>query len=75
LASLFFLKTLILADLSGAPGWDIINLIPYSPDLAPLVFHLFTKLKEFLGVKQTMERCVKELAEKIYYTDIQKLAS
>ncbi|GBN61392.1 hypothetical protein AVEN_227055-1 [Araneus ventricosus] len=30
-------------------GWEIFDRPPYSPDLAPINFHLFLKLKEFLG--------------------------
>jgi histone-lysine N-methyltransferase SETMAR len=30
-------------------GWEIFSHPPYSPDLAPSDFHLFPKLKEFLG--------------------------
>lgn len=32
--------------------WEIFGHPPYSPDLAPSDFHLFPKLKEFLGGKQ-----------------------
>ncbi|GBM97303.1 hypothetical protein AVEN_181155-1 [Araneus ventricosus] len=30
-------------------GWEIFDYPPYSPDLAPSDFHLFLKLKKFLG--------------------------
>ncbi|GBO35272.1 Histone-lysine N-methyltransferase SETMAR [Araneus ventricosus] len=33
-------------------GWEIFDHPPYSPDLAPSDFHLFLKLKEFLGVNR-----------------------
>ncbi|GBM75771.1 hypothetical protein AVEN_7011-1 [Araneus ventricosus] len=32
-------------------GWEFFDYPPYSPDLATCDFHLFLKLKEFLGVK------------------------
>ena len=32
-------------------GWDIFYHPPYIPDLAPGSYHLYTKLKEFLGGK------------------------
>lgn len=50
----------------------------YSPNLAPLDFHSFTKLKGFLGekrfynddeIKQTL---LKELTGEVYNTGIQK---
>ncbi|KAH0821016.1 hypothetical protein GEV33_001775 [Tenebrio molitor] len=51
-------------------GWDIVSIVthsPYSPDLAPLDYHFFTKLKEFLGGKrfsnnqdQEVEKAVKK---------------
>jgi histone-lysine N-methyltransferase SETMAR len=30
-------------------GWEVFEHSAYSPDLAPSDFHLFPKLKEFLG--------------------------
>ena len=36
-------------------GWGKLDHLPYSPDLAPLDFHLFPKLKEFLGGKQMVD--------------------
>lgn len=33
-------------------GWDIINHLAHSPDLAPSDFHLFTSLKSFMGEKR-----------------------
>jgi histone-lysine N-methyltransferase SETMAR len=30
-------------------GWEVFEHPAYSPDLAPCDFHLFPKLKEFLG--------------------------
>jgi transposase len=32
-------------------GWENLEHPPYSPDLAPSNFHLFPKMKEFLGSK------------------------
>ena len=32
--------------------WEIFDHPPYSPDLAPSDFHLFTKLKDFLAGKR-----------------------
>jgi [histone H3]-lysine36 N-dimethyltransferase SETMAR len=32
--------------------WELLDHPPYSPDLAPSDFHLFPKLKEFLGGKR-----------------------
>jgi histone-lysine N-methyltransferase SETMAR len=33
-------------------GWENFDHPPYGPDLAPSDFHLFPKMKEFLGGKQ-----------------------
>jgi hypothetical protein len=33
-------------------GWEVFEHPAYSPDLAPSDFHLFPKLKEFLGGKR-----------------------
>jgi histone-lysine N-methyltransferase SETMAR len=33
-------------------GWENLYRPPYSPDLTPSSFHLFPKLKEFLGGKR-----------------------
>ncbi|KAL1132077.1 hypothetical protein AAG570_010035 [Ranatra chinensis] len=41
--------THVIRDMFASFGWDIVTLPPYSPDLAPSDFVLFTKLKEFLG--------------------------
>jgi len=30
-------------------GWEVLPHPPYNPDLAPSDFHLFGRLKEFLG--------------------------
>lgn len=53
---------------------------PYSPDLAPSDFHLFTKLKEFLGgkrfsneVDEAVQKWVKELAAEVHNTGIKNL--
>ncbi|KAJ4439542.1 hypothetical protein ANN_07666 [Periplaneta americana] len=52
-------------------GWEIFDHPPYSPDLAPSDFHLFTKLKDFLGgtrfgsdeeLKKTVNTWLNELA-------------
>jgi histone-lysine N-methyltransferase SETMAR len=46
-------------------GWDIVAHPPYSPDLAPSDYHLFTKLKEFLGGKRFYnDQEVEEVAER-----------
>ncbi|GBM52049.1 Histone-lysine N-methyltransferase SETMAR [Araneus ventricosus] len=63
-------------------GWEIFDHPPYSPDLAPSDFHLFLKLKEFLGGKrfgrdEELENAVttwlNELAAKEYDMRILKL--
>lgn len=69
-------------DLLVRFGWDVINHPPYSPDLAPSDFHLFTKLKEFLGgkrfssdeeVKETVEKWLLEVERSVYDEGIKKL--
>jgi histone-lysine N-methyltransferase SETMAR len=35
----------------GKFGWENLDHPPYSPDLVPSDFHLFPKMKEFLGSK------------------------
>ena len=37
-------------------GWDQIDHPPYSPDLAPSIFHLFRYPKEFLGLQALRHR-------------------
>jgi histone-lysine N-methyltransferase SETMAR len=57
---------------------------PYSPDLAPSDFHLFTHLKQFLGgtrmgsneeVKKTVKDWFNGLAADFYNAGIQKLVA
>ncbi|KAJ4434357.1 hypothetical protein ANN_22916 [Periplaneta americana] len=56
-------------------GWEIFDHSPYSPDLAPCDFYLFTKLKDFLGgtrfgsdeeLKKTLNTWLNELAAEEY---------
>ncbi|KAJ4429731.1 hypothetical protein ANN_21935 [Periplaneta americana] len=65
-------------------GWEIFDHPPYSPDLAPSDFHLFTKLKDFLGgtrfgsdeeLKKTVNTWLNELAAEEYNTGILKLVN
>ncbi|KAJ4425723.1 hypothetical protein ANN_27919 [Periplaneta americana] len=65
-------------------GWEIFDHPPYSPDLAPSDFHLFTKLKDFLGgtrfgsdeeLKKTVKTWLNELAAEEYNTRILKLVN
>ncbi|KAF6212895.1 hypothetical protein GE061_010605 [Apolygus lucorum] len=72
----------VTQDLLVRFGWDVINHPPYSPDLAPSDFHLFTKLKEFLGgkrfssdeeVKETVEKWLLEVEGSVYDEGIKKL--
>ncbi|KAJ4425650.1 hypothetical protein ANN_27846 [Periplaneta americana] len=65
-------------------GWEIFDHPPYSPDLAPSDFHLFTKLKDFLGgtrfgsdeeLKKTVNTWLNELAAEKYNTGILKLVN
>ncbi|GBN13854.1 Y+L amino acid transporter 2 [Araneus ventricosus] len=63
-------------------GWEIFYRPSYSPDLAPSDFHLFLKLKEFLGGKHfgsdeelenTMTTWLNELAaEELFYAGAEK---
>ncbi|KAJ4442184.1 hypothetical protein ANN_12050 [Periplaneta americana] len=64
--------------------WEIFDHPPYSPDLAPSDFHLFTKLKDFLGgtrfgsdeeLKKTVNTWLNELAAEEYNTGILKLVN
>jgi hypothetical protein len=57
---------------------------PYSPDLAPSDFHLFPKLKEFLGgrcftsseeVKDAIKKWLNGLVKEVYDEGIQKLVT
>lgn len=63
-------------------GWDVLNHPSHSPDLAPSDYHLFTKLKEYLGgkhfsdddeVKIEAENWLKGVARDFYDTGIKKL--
>ncbi|GBL96194.1 hypothetical protein AVEN_118740-1 [Araneus ventricosus] len=63
-------------------GQKIFDHPPYSPDLAPSDFHLFLKLKEFLGGKRfgsdeesekAVTTCLNELAAEEYDLGILKL--
>ncbi|KAJ4445220.1 hypothetical protein ANN_07021 [Periplaneta americana] len=65
-------------------GWEIFDHPPYSPDLAPSDFHLFTKLKDFLGgtrfgsdeeLKKTVNTWLNELAAEEYNMGILKLVN
>ncbi|KAJ4426673.1 hypothetical protein ANN_26471 [Periplaneta americana] len=65
-------------------GWEIFDHPPYSPELAPSDFHLFTKLKDFLGgtrfgsdeeLKKTVNTWLNELAAEEYNTGILKLVN
>ncbi|KAJ4442047.1 hypothetical protein ANN_11913 [Periplaneta americana] len=65
-------------------GWEIFDHPPYSPDLAPSDFDLFTKLKDFLGgtrfgsdeeLKKTVNTWLNELAAEEYKTGILKLVN
>lgn len=38
-------------DLVDSFGWDVIDHLPYNPDLAPNDFHLLLYLKQYLGSK------------------------
>lgn len=69
-------------DLLVSFGWDIVTHPPYSPDLAPSDYHLFNKLKEFLGgqrfsndeeVQDAVENWLREVERKVYDEGIQKL--
>ncbi|KAJ4429612.1 hypothetical protein ANN_21798 [Periplaneta americana] len=64
--------------------WEVFDHPPYSPDLAPSNFHLFTKLKDFLGgtrfgsdeeLKKTVNTWLNELAVEEYNTGILKLVN
>ena len=71
-------------DLLNRFGWEIFSHPPYSPDLAPSDYHLFSKLKEFLGGKQfagddelkdAVNRWLNELAAEEYDEGILKLVN
>ncbi|KAG5311295.1 SETMR methyltransferase, partial [Acromyrmex insinuator] len=64
-------------------SWDVLTHPPYSPDLAPSDYHLFTKLKESLAgkrfqsdeeeVQTAVTNWTKELAGSFYAEGISKL--
>jgi hypothetical protein len=65
-------------------GWEVFDHPPYSPDLAPSDYHLFPKLKEFLGGKrmetdaedkETVTAWLNVLAAEFYDEGIVKLLS
>jgi histone-lysine N-methyltransferase SETMAR len=62
-------------------GWEDFEHPAYSPDLAPSDFHLFSKLKEFLGGKsdEELKDAVKEwlngLAAEVYDKSTHKLVT
>jgi histone-lysine N-methyltransferase SETMAR len=65
-------------------GWEVFEHPAYSPDLAPSHFHLFPKLKQYLGGRrfksdEEMKDAVKEwlngLAAVVYDKGIQKLVT
>jgi len=69
-------------DLLVSFGWDIVTHPPYSLDLALSDYHLFNKLKEFLGgqrfsndeeVQDAVENWLREVERKVYDKGIQKL--
>jgi histone-lysine N-methyltransferase SETMAR len=65
-------------------GWEVFDHPAYSPDLATSDFHLFPKLKEFLGgrrfksdeeVKDAAKEWLNGLAAEVYDEGIQKLVT
>jgi histone-lysine N-methyltransferase SETMAR len=65
-------------------GWEDFDHPAYSPDLVPSDFHLYTKLKEFLGgrhfksdeeVKDAVKEWLNGLAAEVYDEGIQKLVT
>jgi histone-lysine N-methyltransferase SETMAR len=65
-------------------GWEAFEHPAYSPDLAPNDFHLFPKLKKFLGgrrfksdkvVKDAVKEWLNGLAAEVYDEGIQKLVT
>ncbi|KAJ4425552.1 hypothetical protein ANN_27747, partial [Periplaneta americana] len=65
-------------------GWEIFDHPPYSPDLSPSDFHLFTKLTDFLGgtrfgsdeeLKKTVNTWLNDLAAEECKTGILKLVN
>jgi histone-lysine N-methyltransferase SETMAR len=64
-------------------GWEVFEHPAYSPDLTPSDFHLFPKLKEFLGgrrfksdeVTDAVKEWLNGLAAEVYDEGIQKLVT
>jgi histone-lysine N-methyltransferase SETMAR len=65
-------------------GWEVFEHPAYSPDLTPSDFHLFPKLKEFVGgrrfksdeeVKDAVKEWLNGLAAEVYGEGIQKLVT
>jgi hypothetical protein len=65
-------------------GWEVSEHLAYSPDWAPSDFHLFPKLKKFLGgrrfksdeeVKDAVREWLNGLAAEVYDEGIQKLVT
>jgi histone-lysine N-methyltransferase SETMAR len=65
-------------------GWEVSEHPAYSPDLAASDFHLFPKLKEFLGgrrfksneeVKDAVKKWLNGLVAEVYDEGIQKLVT
>lgn len=72
------------AQLLDKFGWDVLTHPPYSPDLAPSDYHLFTKMKAELAgerftsdeeVKEAVTKWTKEVAASFYEEGISKLIS
>lgn len=64
--------------------WEVFDHPPYSPDLAPSDFHLFTKLKDFLSgerfqsdddLREGVQHWLANLAVEVYEEGINKLVS
>ncbi|EGI70636.1 FLJ37770-like protein [Acromyrmex echinatior] len=81
------IRTILHEDLGKTKictNWDVLTHPPYSPDLAPSDYHLFTKLKESLAgkrfqsdeeVQTAVTNWTKELAGSFYAEGISKLVS
>jgi hypothetical protein len=61
-------------------NWELFDYPPYSPDLAPSDYHLFTYLKNFLGFRcfnnnENFMECVAVLIDgtDCFHTGVQKL--
>ena len=73
--------TRLTQDLLISFGWDIVTHPPYSSDLEPSDYHLFNKLKEFLGgrrfsndeeVQDAVEKWLRVVERKVHDEGIQK---